>query len=64
VYSYLAYCSLETIALASPSGRAQCWFARVSDLLESVGILMDRLPPFKYSLDALGHLLPTRQGAE
>jgi hypothetical protein len=26
-----------------------------------VGIQIDRLPPFRYSLDAPGHLLPTRQ---
>ena len=32
----------------------------VSDLLELVGIKLDRLPPFRYSLDAPGHLLPTR----
>jgi hypothetical protein len=60
-YPYLAYCSSETIALSSPLGRARGWFAGVSDLLESVGIQMDRLPPFRYSLDAPGHLLPTRQ---
>jgi hypothetical protein len=60
-YPYLAYCSSETIALSSPLGRARGWFAGVSDLLESVGIQMDHLPPFLYSLDALGHLLPTRQ---
>ena len=35
--------------------------AGVSNLLESVGIQLDRLPPFRYSLDAPGHLLPTRQ---
>jgi hypothetical protein len=33
----------------------------VSNLLESVGIQTNRLPPFKYSLDAPGHILPTRQ---
>jgi hypothetical protein len=60
-YPYLAYCSSETIALSSPLGRARGWFAGVSDLLESVGIQIDRLPPFRYSLDAPGHLLPTRQ---
>jgi hypothetical protein len=43
-YPYLAYCSLETIALSSPLGWARGWFAGVSDLLESVGIQMDRLP--------------------
>jgi hypothetical protein len=26
-----------------------------------MGITMDRLPPFRYSLDAPGHLLPTKQ---
>jgi hypothetical protein len=59
-YPYLAYCSSETISLSSPLGRARGWFAGVSDLLESVGIQIDRLPPFRYSLDAPGHLLPTR----
>jgi hypothetical protein len=60
-YPYLAYCSFETISLSSSSGRAQCWFTGVSDLLESVGIQIDLLPLFRYSLDAPGHLLPTRQ---
>jgi hypothetical protein len=60
-YPYLAYCSSETIALSSPSDRAQGWFAGVSDLLGSVGIQIDHLPPFQYSLDAPGHLLPTKQ---
>jgi hypothetical protein len=60
-YPYLAYCSSKTISLSSPLGRARGWFAGVSVLLESVGIQMDRLPPFWYSLDAPGHLLPTRQ---
>ena len=60
-YPYLAYCSSETIALSSPPGRARGWFAGVSDLFESVGIHIDRLPLFRYSLDAPGHLLPTRQ---
>ena len=45
-YPYLAYCSFETIAPSTPPGRARCWFAGVSDLLESVGIQLDRLPPF------------------
>jgi hypothetical protein len=40
---------------------AQGWFTGVSYLLESLGIQMDSLPLFQYSLDAPGHLLPTRQ---
>jgi hypothetical protein len=60
-YSYLAYYSSKTIALSNPLGRAQSWFTGVSNLLKSVGIQMDRLPPFWYSLDAPGHLLPTKQ---
>jgi hypothetical protein len=54
----MAYCSSETISLSSSSGRDRVWFIGVSDLLESMGIQMDHLPPFRYSLDALGHLLP------
>lgn len=61
-YPYLAYCTSETIAHSTPSGRARCWFTRVSNLLESAGIQLACLPPFRYSLDAPGHLLPARQG--
>jgi hypothetical protein len=57
----LSYYSSETISLSSSSGWARCWFTGVSDLLESVGIQIDCLPPFRYSLDTLGHLLMTRQ---
>jgi hypothetical protein len=60
-YPYLACCSSETISLSSSSGRARCWFTGTSDLLEYMGIRMDRLPPFRYSLDAPSHLLQTRQ---
>jgi hypothetical protein len=60
-YPYLAYCSSESIASTSSLVRSRCWYVGVSDLLASVGITMDRLPPFRYSLDAPGHLLPTRQ---
>ena len=60
-YPYLAYCSSKTIAHSTPSGRARCWFTGVSNLLELVGIQLDRLPPFRYALDVPGHLLPTRQ---
>jgi hypothetical protein len=59
-YQYLAYHSSETIALSSSSGRARCWFMGVSDLLESVGIRINCLLPFRYSLDTTGHFLPTR----
>jgi hypothetical protein len=60
-YPFLAYCSSESIALASSLIHSHCWYVGVSVLLVLVGITMDRLPPFRYSLDALGHLLPTRQ---
>lgn len=60
-YPYLAYCSLEFIALSCPHGCTKCWFIRVSNLLESTYTSMDRLLPFKYSMDAPGHLLHTRQ---
>ena len=60
-YPYLAYCSLESIALANPPSCTCCWHAGVFDLLEFVGIAIDWLPPFRYSLDVPGHLLPLRQ---
>jgi hypothetical protein len=60
-YPYLDYFSYDTIALSSPLGRVRGWFARVSDLLGSVGIQIDRLPLFWFSLDAPDHLLLTRQ---
>lgn len=60
-YPYLAYFFSKTIACSTPSCRSRCWFTRVSNLLESVGIQLDRLPPFRYSLVAHGNLLPTRQ---
>jgi hypothetical protein len=59
-YSYLAYCSSESIALSSPYCRTWCWFVGVSDLLEFASISMDQLLPSRYLLDVLGHLLPTR----
>lgn len=60
-YPQLAYWSKKSIALASPSSHVRCWFIGVSDLLESVGISMGCLPPFRYSLNAPSHLLPTIQ---
>jgi len=60
-YLYLAYYSSESIALSSPRGHTRCWFARDLALLEYVGISIDQLPPFRYSMDAPGHPLPTRQ---
>lgn len=60
-YPYLAYCSLEFIALSCPHGCTKCWFTRVSNLLDSAYTSMDWLLPFKYSMDAPGHLLHTRQ---
>ena len=61
MYPYLAYCSSETISCATHSGGAKCWFTGVLSLLTSAGIQLDRLPPFRYSLIAPDHLLPTRQ---
>ena len=57
-YLYLAYYSAKTIARATHLGRAKCWLTGVSSLLTSVGIQLDRLPLFRYSLDAPGYLLP------
>jgi hypothetical protein len=59
-YPYLAYRSFEVVSLSSPPGWARCWFEGVSGLLALVGIRLDCLPTFRYSLDARGHLLPTR----
>jgi hypothetical protein len=58
---YLAYCSFATIALSHPLGRARGCYAGVSHLLESMGIQIDRLSSFRFSLDAPNHLLLTRQ---
>ena len=52
-YSYLAYCSSVSMAAAESGARARCWYAQVSSLLSSIGIDIDRLPPFQFSLDAL-----------
>ena len=60
-YPFLAYYSAQTIFRDTHPGRTKCWLTEVSDLLASVGIQLDRLPPFQYSLDAPGHLLPVRQ---
>ena len=57
-YPYLAYCSAETIARTAHLGKAKCWLTGVSNLLTSVGIQLDHLPSFQYSLDSPGHLLP------
>ena len=62
-YSCLAYCSSISIAAtdSSSGSRARCWYVQVSSLLSSIGISMDHLPPFQFSLDAPAHLLPSRQ---
>jgi hypothetical protein len=44
-YPYLTYCSSESIASTS-FVRSRCWYVGVLDLLASIGIMMDRLPPF------------------
>lgn len=41
--------------------RSKCWYTGVTELLEASGIQIDHLPPFQYSLNALGHLLPNQQ---
>jgi hypothetical protein len=60
-YMYLDYHSSNMISLSIPSSQTRGWFARVSDLLGSMGIHINHLPLFWYSLDALGHLLPIRK---
>ena len=60
-YSYLAYCSSVSTAAVESGARARCWYAQVSSLLSSIGIDIDHLPPFQFSLDAPAHLLPSRQ---
>jgi len=54
-YPYLAYCSLEFTALCRPHCHIKCWFAWVSNLLKFFVILVDQLPPPKYSMDAMVH---------
>lgn len=56
-YPYLAYCSSENIGRMQ-TGRSKCWYTGVTELLEASGIQIDHLPPFQYSLNAPGHLLP------
>jgi hypothetical protein len=58
-YPYLAYRSSKSLASISSLVRSQCQYVGVSDLLAFIGITMDRLPPFIYSLVAPSHLLPT-----
>jgi hypothetical protein len=60
-YPYLALCSSEALASDHSTGRARGWFSEASRLLQSMTISPERLPPFKYSLDASVHLLPPRQ---
>jgi len=60
-YLYYAYFSSKTISLSSPPCRVSGWFAKVSNLLWFMGIQLNYLPPFKYSLNAPSHLLPTKQ---
>jgi hypothetical protein len=60
-YMYLVNHSSDSISLDIPPGHVQCWFVGVSDLLELVGISMDHIPLFEYSLDAPAHLLPRRK---
>ncbi|KAH9310554.1 hypothetical protein KI387_025589, partial [Taxus chinensis] len=56
-YPYLAYCSSVSIAQAMGRYRFSGNFA----LLDLVGIQIDCLPPFQYSLNTPSHLLPTKQ---
>ena len=56
-YPYLAYCSSMHIARMQ-TGRPKCWYTSVTEILKVLGIQIDCLPPFQYSLNAPGHLLP------
>ncbi|KAH9326058.1 hypothetical protein KI387_006236, partial [Taxus chinensis] len=62
-YIYLAYRSSEAIALSDRSGRVRCWYAEASRLLGSIGINMDRLPPFRKLLSSVTGILhpPSRE---
>jgi len=66
-YPFLALCASEEIASTSadlhPRGK-WCRFFEASFLLWSVDISIDRLPPFRYSLEASGHLLPPEGAAQ
>jgi len=59
-YPYLALCSSEVLASDHSTGRTRGWFSEASRLLQWMTISPERLPLFKYSLDASAHLLPTR----
>ena len=58
-YSYLAYCSSTLIVASNLTSRVCCWYAQESRLLNTIGIDIDHLPPFHYSLDMPTHLLPS-----
>ena len=60
-YSYLAYCSFVAIARSNTNSCARYWYAQASSLLSSIGIDIDCLPPYQFSLNAPAHLLPSRQ---
>ena len=60
-YSFLAYFSSMKIMRSNTSTRSRCWYAQATSLLDSIGIEIDRLPPYQFTLDALAHLLPSRQ---
>ena len=60
-YSHPAYDSSVEIMRSDTSTRSHCWYAHATSLLGSIGIEIDRLPPYQFSLDALAHLLPSRQ---
>ncbi|KAH9318707.1 hypothetical protein KI387_020476, partial [Taxus chinensis] len=59
--SHLHFFFREAIALSDSLRRRHSWYAEVFKLLGAVGIRMDHLPPFWYSLDTPNHLLPTKQ---
>lgn len=58
IFSYLAYYSYKEVAGSDSGHRSHCWYIRASALLGLVGISMDHLPPFQFSLDTPTHLLP------
>ena len=45
-YSFLAYYSLVEIMRFDTSARSRCWYAQATYLLGSIGIEIDRLPPY------------------
>ena len=49
------------VEISDSGHRSHCWYTQVSALLGLIGISLDHLPPFHFSLDAPTHLLPHQQ---